>query len=507
MLKILFVGEKKDDRLWQFAREIFADYGKRISVSFSVGKKPVEYLDADGKISKSLCEKFEGQDYVLLQDDPIAEIRNDPLQRTALRQMVKEIRAHDAQAALIENRACAKRLKYEDMDDEALWNAISYEQFQLLRMTRVLSLPFGSAMRPAALMEPKCVVYDDQGNDLNSAAQYILALIIAMSICEKYRFPKFAPSDLTEYEIAQCRGLASCSCTKGKPIISSMWQKYDVALSERRRHTYYLSADNGEDIWTFYCSDYHGRFAHFVLDSKTVLPCGAAFSYDMEYWEWSGSRDAENQFTYAFDNFEYWAYFCRNIPYLDRRFEKFLIRNYLNQEVFTVNDQGEPSYYRRTGKGPKGILLSAPCAVPNGGGYVLEAAAQVILDNLPRDYYLILLPFNDIRTLTVEKEKFKNIYAALDFRTVDDEDSAHGLRHAGDKEMLCFYSESNNFVKTRKHCSFSLEFPNYSTDGFFDQLRAKTTGAAIAQVLLQAMRDKFKTTTDLFTDCTFLTKM
>lgn len=149
--------------------------------------------------------------------------------------------------------------------------------------------------------------------------------------------------------------------------------------------------------WAFCVEGAQGRTLTFKFPSENRVGWfGAAVSHDLKTWYWQDTEYCPDSFTYTFKDDEKKVYFAHDMLYLPHLFDAFCEKNSFSQKVFCITEQGNEVPFLRFGNGEKYIIATARHhACESTGNYVLEGFTEVLKDNLPDDYSLIVIPFMD----------------------------------------------------------------------------------------------------------------
>ena len=148
--------------------------------------------------------------------------------------------------------------------------------------------------------------------------------------------------------------------------------------------------------WAFCIEGAAGRTLSFRFSSEArVGRFGAAVSHDLAAWHWSESGSGSS-FSYTFAEDENKVYFAHHMLYHTERFGELCRRGNFVPEVFCRTERGRELPAVRIGEGDRWILMTARHhACESTGSYVLEGALDVLMEKLPAEYSVLVVPFID----------------------------------------------------------------------------------------------------------------
>ena len=148
--------------------------------------------------------------------------------------------------------------------------------------------------------------------------------------------------------------------------------------------------------WAFCVEGAQGKTLKFVFPKDRLGYYGAAVSYDLENWSWSGNTDGESYFTYVFGENENKVYFAHSMLYHPNRFLSFAKKLGLTVSELCKSKKGESVPYVTFGTGERTILFTARHhACESTGNYVLEGAIEELYKNPIENTRVCCVPFTD----------------------------------------------------------------------------------------------------------------
>ncbi|MBR5308079.1 MAG: hypothetical protein IKU43_04860 [Clostridia bacterium] len=185
-------------------------------------------------------------------------------------------------------------------------------------------------------------------------------------------------------------------------IITRNFSGANITVQKINGDTVYLEnqiRDTTEDwfYWAFRVDRANGRTVKFQFNKKVrVGYYGAAKSYDLKTWEWTGKWDDESSFTYTFGENEDTVYFAHCMVYSPEMFDDFCGRCGIEKKVLCKTKKGRDVPYIEIGEGEEVMFLTARHhACESTGNYVLEGLIEQYLKNPLPNIRVICVPFVD----------------------------------------------------------------------------------------------------------------
>lgn len=133
----------------------------------------------------------------------------------------------------------------------------------------------------------------------------------------------------------------------------------------------------------------------FPIESLKMGGCGAAKSYDLVNWEWTGSTE-NNGFTYDFSKSDREIFFAFCFVYTPERLRKFFSEYNIKPDIFTKSRKGRDVPCFTIGSGEKLVVFtSRHHACESTGTFVMEGIAKACLKNTLPGYRFLFVPFVD----------------------------------------------------------------------------------------------------------------
>lgn len=185
-------------------------------------------------------------------------------------------------------------------------------------------------------------------------------------------------------------------------IINKNFPGANITVQRIDGDTVYLEnqlRDTTEDwfYWAFRVDRANGRTIKFDFRKNVrVGYFGAAKSYDLKTWEWTGEWDNEQSFTYTFGENEDTVYFAHCMVYSSEMFDDFCEKHGITKKVLCKSKKGRDIPYIEIGEGKEVMFLTARHhACESTGNYVLEGLIEKYMENPLPDIRIICVPFVD----------------------------------------------------------------------------------------------------------------
>lgn len=185
-------------------------------------------------------------------------------------------------------------------------------------------------------------------------------------------------------------------------IINQNFIGGNITVKSMEGNTVYLEnqiRDTTEDwfYWAFAVEGANGRTIRFQFDKNVrVGYFGAAKSYDLKNWEWTGKWDDERSFTYTFGENEDKVYFAHNMIYSPEMFTDFCNAKGIEIKTLCKSEKGRDIPYIELGNGEEVIFLtSRHHACESTGTYVLQGFIEKYLEAPLPGLRIIAVPFVD----------------------------------------------------------------------------------------------------------------
>ena len=176
----------------------------------------------------------------------------------------------------------------------------------------------------------------------------------------------------------------------------------NIAVEKTENNTVYVERELRDTegdwfYWAFCVEDTAGETITFRFPSSCrVGRFGPAVSHDLENWHWLDRPCTGDSFTYTFGPDENKVYFAHNMLYPLGRFTDLCSRYGLTMETLCTTLKGRNLPGVRFGSGDKWILLAARHhACESTGSYVLEGVMETLLQKLPAEYSVLVVPYVD----------------------------------------------------------------------------------------------------------------